>query len=308
MPSDAREFDWPELLRSMGRFGLSAREASLYLTALRRGRATARELTQESGLDRVLAYRTLDAMRGRGLLQVTVERPRRYLAVPPRVVFERDLLERRRALDEDQELARELGRRLPTLREAAPAAAPRFEVVSGAESIYPFVREMIRRATREVRAMIPARALRGSVRGRTYEDLPRFLRDGGSFRLIVAPDPFAQRLVARLRRVGRGFERAEVRYEPAPPVRLTIVDEREALVFLVPEPDASGVPEVAVWSDTPEFVGAQRALFEVNWSAATPDGRLGRRPRVPRGARGRDRVGRAGEPTGASPSRGLPPR
>ncbi len=305
MPTARAEFDWPELLRAMGRFGLSTREASLYLLALRRGRATARELTRESSLDRVLAYRTLDAMRARGLIQVTLERPRRYIAVPPRVVFERNLLERRRALDEDEDLARDLGRRLPELRDAAPSGAPRFEVITGGDAIYPYLRDMVRRATRDVRTMITSRALRESVRNRTYEDLPRFLREGGEFRMIAGSDPFARRLLGRIRRLGRVYQRAEVRSRDDLTVRLTIVDGREALVFLVPEPGTGGVPEVAVWSDTSEFVGAQRALFDANWAGARAEPSAGKRSAPVRTA---ERVGRGGRSTGALPSRELRPR
>ena len=47
--------EWRELLGAMGRFGFQDREASLYLLLLRRGRATARELTREAEVDRVIA-------------------------------------------------------------------------------------------------------------------------------------------------------------------------------------------------------------------------------------------------------------
>jgi predicted transcriptional regulator len=65
---------WNELLTAMGRFGFAEREAKLYLLLSRRGRATARDLTRDSQIDRVPAYRSLDAMRSWGLVQVTAER------------------------------------------------------------------------------------------------------------------------------------------------------------------------------------------------------------------------------------------
>ncbi|MFZ1022748.1 MAG: helix-turn-helix domain-containing protein, partial [Thermoplasmata archaeon] len=86
--------EWRDLLTALNRFGIAEREAKLYLLLLSRGRATARDLTRESNVDRVLTYRTLDAMRARGLVQVTAERPRRYVPLPPRVLFERSLVER----------------------------------------------------------------------------------------------------------------------------------------------------------------------------------------------------------------------
>jgi sugar-specific transcriptional regulator TrmB len=60
--------EWRELLTSMDWFGFAEREAKPYLLLLRRGRATARDLTWDSRMDRVLAYRTLDARRARDVV------------------------------------------------------------------------------------------------------------------------------------------------------------------------------------------------------------------------------------------------
>src|SRR5215472_8006790 len=134
---------WSELLAAMGRFGFTEREARLYLLLLRRGRATARDLTRESGIERVLAYRVLDAMRARGIVHVTAEHPRRYFPTPATVLFERSLFERRRSFDEDAALARELSAHLPEMAESTPGVAPRFQVMTGAAAIYPQIREML---------------------------------------------------------------------------------------------------------------------------------------------------------------------
>lgn len=262
--------EWNELLTAMGRFGFAEREAKLYLLLLRRGRATARELTRNSQIDRVLAYRTLDAMRARGLVQITAERPRRYVALPPRVLFERSLFERRRSLEEDVTLARELSERLPELTLAVTGGAPRFQLITGAPAIYPYLREMVRRAEREVLVMITPRALRESAGFGLYEELPRLLRSGGRFRLIVEPDPRITALVHRFEASRRRFPNSEVRAIATQRARLTIVDQREALVFLVPESGSTATDQIAVWTDTKDFVGAELAYFRAIWGHAHP--------------------------------------
>lgn len=259
---------WNELLTAMGRFGFSEREAKLYLLLLRRGRATARELTRDSDIDRVLAYRTLDAMRSRGLVHITVERPRRYVANPPRVLFERSLFERRRALEEDVSLARELTERLPELTQAVTEGAARFQLLTGAPAIYPFLREMLRRAEREVLVMITPKALRESAGFGLYSELPRLLKAGGRFRLLVEPDPRVGGLVRRFEAAPRRFPNAQVRGISPQRARLTVVDHREALVFLVPEADGRATDQIAVWTDTKDFVGAELAYFRAIWSRA----------------------------------------
>jgi sugar-specific transcriptional regulator TrmB len=261
--------EWKDLLTAMSRFGFAEREAKLYLLLLSQGRATARELTRESQVDRVLTYRTLDAMRARGLVQVTAERPRRYVPIPPRVLFERSLVERRLALDEDAALARELSERLPELTTALSEGAPRFQVITGAPAIYPYLREMVRRAERELLVMITSKGLKESAQLGLYSQLPSFGRRGGHFRLLVELDPRIANLLHRFAGARRRYRNAEVRSMSPQRARLTIVDEREALVFLVPDPGVPGVEEIAVWTDTPDFVKAQLAYFRTLWDRAS---------------------------------------
>jgi sugar-specific transcriptional regulator TrmB len=267
----------------MGRFGFAEREAKLYLLLLRRGRATARELTRDSQIDRVLAYRTLDAMRGRGLVQITAERPRRYVALPPRVLFERSLFERRRALEEDVSLARELSERLPELTESVSEGGPRFQLITGAAAIYPYLREMLHRAEQEALVMITPRALRESAGLGLHQELPRLLKSGGRFRLLVEPDPRVAGLVHRFEAARRRFPNSEVRSVTPQRARLTIIDQREAMVFLVPEVVNSATDQIAVWTDTKDFVGAELAYFRAIWERAN---RFPVKPRAPRGPRG----------------------
>ncbi|MCI4370782.1 MAG: hypothetical protein L3J81_05595, partial [Thermoplasmata archaeon] len=177
--------EFEELVGSVARFGLTDREARLYLALLRKGRASARELAHEAGLDRVLGYRMLDALRARGVVEATAERPRRYAAVPPRALFERSLRERAAMLAQDEALATTLAETLPTLVREVNDEAPRFQVLQGTPAIFAYLREMLRRAQEEVCAMVTHRALRGSVDYGLPVELPRLLKGGGRFRLIV---------------------------------------------------------------------------------------------------------------------------
>jgi sugar-specific transcriptional regulator TrmB len=207
-------------------------------------------------------------MRARGLVQITAERPRRYVALPPRVLFERSLFERRRALEEDVTLARELTERLPELTQALTEGAPRFQLITGAAAIYPYLREMLRRAEREALVMITPRALRESAGFGLYQELPRLLKAGGKFSLLVEPEPRIAGLVRRFEAARRRFPNSEVRAIAPQRARLTIIDQREALVFLVPEAQSTTTDQIAVWTDTKDFVGAELAYFRAIWANA----------------------------------------
>jgi HTH-type transcriptional regulator, sugar sensing transcriptional regulator len=274
--------EWHELLESIQRFGLHEREAALYLALLRRGRATARELARETHLDRVLGYRMLDAMRARGIVEVTAERPRRYAAVPPRAFFERSLRERRVALTQDEALAHELTERLPELVAEAPANAPRFQVLTGTGVLYAYLREMMGRAREDIAVMVTWRSLRESVRFGTHSGLLQFMNAQGRFRLMVEADPRIQTLLKRFASVARKFHSAEVRQFYPQPIRLTIIDRSEALLFLVPEAHGRHVEQVGVWTDNAEFVAGQLLVFNTMWERAGPA-----RPSKPPAARSR---------------------
>lgn len=270
MSQEMAPMDAGQLLEAMGRFGFQDREARLYLLLLRRGRATARALTLESGIDRVLAYRTLDGMRARGLVQITAERPRRYVALSPTVLLERSITERRRALEEDVELARSLAEQLPQVTAAILEGAPRFQLITGTAATYPFIREMLARAERDVSVLMTYRAFRESVAARTFEPLVPFVRGGGMFRLVIEEDPRLPLSLRPFDAARRRYDRVEVRTFGPQRARMTVVDAKEALVFVMPEANRSSLDEVALWTDKADFARAQQAHFESVWDRAKP--------------------------------------
>jgi HTH-type transcriptional regulator, sugar sensing transcriptional regulator len=271
--------EWEALVASVSRFGLSPREAALYLSLLRRGRASASELAREIRIDRVLGYRVLDSMRARGIVETTAERPRRYAAVAPAAILERVLRERRRSLQDDERAAKDLSERLAPLARTLPGAGTRYQVLVGERRVYDYLREMIERASAEICVMMTHRSLRESLAIGLQERLGPFLRAGGRFRMLVEAHPQLQQLARRFGRTLRRFPHAEIRQRPELSIRMTIIDQSEALVFVVPDAHDRRSQQVAIWADSASFVSGQRLHFEALWKDAPPV------PSVPRVAR-----------------------
>jgi len=262
--------DEPELVSALGRFGFPEREARLYLALLRSGGSTARDLIRDARVDRVLAYRSLEILRVRGVVQTTAERPRRFLPVPPSAVLERHLHGRRLGIESDHALAKRLLKVLPTVGTGPPTGTPRFQMVTGPASVYRHLREMVQRSERTLWTMITPKALRESWNAGLAEDVARFIRAGREFRMIIVPDPAAGGLLRRLTDQRKRFPSVRIRGIRPQRSRLAISDGREVMMFLVPEARAPGIEEVAVWTDTPEFVATQSAYFESIWHHALP--------------------------------------
>jgi sugar-specific transcriptional regulator TrmB len=262
--------EWDEVVRSLGRFGLSEREATIYLALLRRGRATARQLSKDAEVDRVLGYRTLDVLRGRGFVETTAERPRRFVAAEPSALFERVLRERRAEADRDEVLARELATHLAPVAAPVVAGAPRYQILSGVSRVHDYLREMVTRGKEEIRTMLTYRSFRESAELGLPGLVGEFLARGGRFRLIVEGDPRLAATLRPYRRAFRRFSTAEIRTLLPQQTRVTLVDGREAMLFLVPESRHRTTDQVAVWTDNPAFVAGQAQYFESLWKSSRP--------------------------------------
>ncbi|MCI4373785.1 MAG: hypothetical protein L3K02_09135 [Thermoplasmata archaeon] len=262
--------DRKELIQALIRFGLNDREAQLYLALIQRGPSTAPEVAREASSDRVVAYRTLDALRARGTVTVTAERPRRYVPVPPRALFDEHLEARRSGIAEDEKLAIALTELLPTRSGSGDNGAPRFQVLPGAPGIYPLLREMVKRARTSLAVMITHSGLRRSVEFGIQQEFPRFLRGGGRVRMIVESDPRIRSVLQGFAPSRRRYPSLEIRQLYPQSARVTIVDDREVLIFPVPNGHVRGVQEVAIWTDNPDFIRSQTLYFDGMWERAGP--------------------------------------
>ncbi len=68
--------------------GITRHQALVFLNLARLGSSTAREVAQAAGVNRVQTYRALDSLLGRGLVEVSLDRPKRYLARPVQEALE----------------------------------------------------------------------------------------------------------------------------------------------------------------------------------------------------------------------------
>lgn len=259
-----------ELIGALQKIGLSDREAALYLAALRHRGGTAPELAREAGVDRVAGYRLLEAMRAQGLVEVTLERPRRFVATRPGLLFERVLRRRRESLARDEAEVRALLGAFERFAVVDGAAPPRYQVVTGTALVEEHLREAFDRAKEEVAVLSTARGLRESLRADIHLGVGPLLERGGKFRLIAESDPRIHSLLGRFALLRERYPRAEIRLLAPQTARVTIVDRTEAILFLVPDPRLGTLEQVAVWTNHTDFVSGQAQWFEALWERAGP--------------------------------------
>src|SRR5437879_13403392 len=92
-----------EATEALERVGLGRYEALVFVNLSRAGAVTAREVARVSGVNRVQTYRALGGLEARGLVEVTLDRPRRYSARALHEVFDMIAEEERYGLGETGE-------------------------------------------------------------------------------------------------------------------------------------------------------------------------------------------------------------
>ena len=83
----------PEVLRNsaigmLKELGLTTREAEIYLTILQRGKVTMKDLMEALDIHQPQLYNVLASLARKGLIRVSVGRPKVYIANDPRSVVE----------------------------------------------------------------------------------------------------------------------------------------------------------------------------------------------------------------------------
>ncbi len=251
-----------DAIEKLQRCGLTRHEAATFLNLAKFGAATARELTKSSGVNRVQTYRALDSLQARGLVEVSLGRPRRYTARALQEAFELVLEERRAELAAIEEIRTGLLAAWPK-RPVEGTPDYRIQILKGRTQIYGALRRAILAAEQEVVALTTAKGISRSYRGGINEALLTAMGRGIRGKLIAD----ISRENATL--FGRVAERVPLRHLGGQKGRFIIIDRKAAFAFLVQdERHIGGEGEAAMWTDSPDFVRSLLEIFDRSWTSA----------------------------------------
>jgi hypothetical protein len=273
-------------VRALQGFGLSAREARLYLAILRSGPAGAREATKLSGLHRATGYRVLSRLLARGLARSDGKWPQRFQPIHVQVLFDRSAMFLRDEIELRQWAAgmyagptaprpERSNPIMPDRRFDAPiSSAIRPSPISlrpvawgSASNSAPL--NLVRGAKRGVDALVRPLALPASLRSGLAEQLVRLSAQGSAVRVVLDYSAADHRFTEQLRReMGNRPLPLEIRHYTPLAAHLYVIDGRLAIRF--PTAGLIGrASDVGLVSEDHDFVRAQLARFESVWSEAT---------------------------------------
>ncbi|HYS99413.1 MAG TPA: helix-turn-helix domain-containing protein [Thermoplasmata archaeon] len=255
-----------EATEALERIGLGRYEALVFVNLARSGAATAGELARASGVNRVQTYRALESLESRGLVEVTLDRPRRYAARAINDVFEMIAEEKRGELEKLDAVRKTLLEAWPRIsgRTREPASV-RLQVIKGRTQIYRTLRQVVGAAKEEVLAFTTTKGLQRSYRAGINEVLVEAMRRGVKPRLVADIDEANAALMSRVAKV------VPLKHLDRQRARFILVDRASMLAFLIQdERTIRGEGETALWTNSPDFVRAHTEIFEKAWTAAVP--------------------------------------
>ncbi len=246
--------------------GLSRYEALVFVNLARAGAATAGEVARASGVNRVQTYRALESLEARGLVEMTLDRPRRYAARAINSVFEMIAEEKRLELEKLDAVRKSLLEAWPRISgRTRDTPSVRLQVIKGRTQIYRALRQFVGKARQEVLAFTTTKGIQRSYRAGINEVLVEALRRGVKARLAADISESNATLMARV------AEYVPVKHVDRQRARFILVDRSSIFAFLIQdEKTIRGDAETALWTNSPDFVRAHLEFFETAWASGMP--------------------------------------
>jgi HTH-type transcriptional regulator, sugar sensing transcriptional regulator len=250
-----------EASEALQRIGLNRYEALVFVNLAQAGATTAGDVARASGVNRVQTYRALEGLEARGLVEVTLDRPRRYAARALHDVFDMIADEKKaelEKLDAVRKTLLEAWPKLSGLTREPPSV--RLQVIKGRAQIYRTLRQFVASAKEEVLAFTTTKGLQRSYRAGINEALLEAIRRGVKPRLAADINETNKALMAQV----AGY--VPLRHVDRQRARFIIVDRDSILAFLIQdEKTIRGEAETALWTNSPDFVKAHLDFFETAW-------------------------------------------
>ncbi len=248
-------------------FGLTEKEAKVYYILSRLGSASANQVSSASQYNRLQTYRSVKGLLDRGLVEISLERPRRY--TPLKIEHAISLLEQ----DAENKIV-QLESKKPLLLQKwsevpdfpVSRASYTFRIIQGSKNVFKFAIMLYESAEKEIDIIVKGNELIRWVLEGADDSLQKKTSKQVMARAITEFDKH------NIMAIRRFLEFCDIRHAyPLNIVPLVLIDGREVLICL--NGNNQGELENAIWTNHPELVGMLNGFFNILWANAK-DGKL----------------------------------
>lgn len=252
-------------------YGFTKDEAEAYLFLLKAGPCPARVVARKLGTNRMKAYRTLKSLEEKGLVEVIIGRPVKFVATPLKEALEQYTERLRKEVSGLEKTGKEIMEdwkksysRVDSLTEE-----PKFRIFQGRQQVYNLLSQMFERPKAEILLFTTKNDLYRLSFTDIYDKLKSLYGKGVKIRVITQIDQSGLELVENY----MGF--AEVHHVDALRTkRFVIINGSEAITSFAMDDSMSMTTQrdTGLWTDAYSYVDATKTFFYNLWRA-TPDAR-----------------------------------
>lgn len=256
-----------EITKELRDFGLQKNEVEVYLFLARIGKCSVGIIARRLGTNRMSIYRTLKVLEEKGLIESTIERPLKFVALPVARFLDEDI-ERVRtnisALEKSKEKIVDYCQHLQKPEE--PVEESKFRIVQGRKRVLDQISRMLEKVEKETCIIQTGNGLYRFVYGGIDDKLRAMHSRGVNVMILSVVDDSSVKAIESF------LDFAEVRHMTAPSTfRMVLIDEGEALTTFAHDDSMSLTTEkeLAMWVRAPDYAKSMKVFFQTLWSSST---------------------------------------
>jgi len=263
-----------EILRELG---LSKREADIYLVLSRRGPQKAHSVAVHLDIDRAQMYRSLTSLQEKGIVELTIEAPKRYIAVPIEPLLETYINNKKSEVSRMETEKTDIVNYFQSISTREPEyPMAKFQVITGKSGIHTKISEMVNQAQKEILGLTTSIGLIqedisgildtiiASVREKKdvqFKMLANVTNENVKIMKDTAKRTAARKTHAEWRHIDLGSK-----FYP----RFVIKDDEEAILYMISKEELSTPmqEDTGLWVTSKMFVSTLKASFMEIWRNA----------------------------------------
>jgi len=257
-----------EVTKELQDLGLQKKEIEVYLFLVKTGTCPVGIIARRLGNNRMSIYRILKVLEEKGLIESTIERPSKYVALPI-VRFLNENIEKAKtkvsSLEEKKKEITGYCQRLQKPEEAVEET--KFRIVQGRRHVLDQISRMLEKVEKETCIIQTGNGLYQFIYSGIDDKLKALRGRGVKVMVLSAVDESSLKAI-------EGFlDFAEIRHVTTPStLRMVLIDEIEALTTFAHDDSLSLTTEkdLAMWVRAPDYVKNMKVFFQALWNSSTP--------------------------------------
>jgi sugar-specific transcriptional regulator TrmB/pimeloyl-ACP methyl ester carboxylesterase len=257
-------------------FGLTNKEADVYMFLARHEVLTGGEIAKQTRIARSLVYRILKSLQAKGLVEPTLESPKRFVAVPFEKALDLIIKTRQEEALLVERAKKDLLEDWRVISKAKPEAKyEKFVVIEGSKKIYAKILHMIKDTRNQFSGILPVSALARAERFGVFEAAHNHpLKNRLKFQFVTdvtSQNIEALRLLKPKLRAELCLKIRNSESEVTTSPRVVIRDGEEILFFIKPEAETATRKqgEVCIYTNCQSLVQTFTGIFQDLWHSST---------------------------------------